>query len=84
MRPSEFKLEGQRYNVFLSSENTPIEDLSMIYVKTKSGDQVPLATVAKVRRDVQAPTLKHLNQMRAATVFANLRSTISWARLRNI
>ena len=71
MRPSEFKLEGQRYNVFLAS-GTPIEDLSMIYVSTQNGDQVPLATVAKVRRDVQAPVLKHLNQMRTATVFANL------------
>jgi len=71
MRPSEFKLEGQRYNVFLSS-SAPNDDLSMIYVSTKSGEQVPLATVAKVKRDVQAPTLKHLNQMRTATVRANL------------
>lgn len=71
MRPSEFKLEGQRYNVYLES-STPVDDLSMIYVSTKDGEQVPLATVAEVRREVQAPVLKHLNQMRSATVFANL------------
>jgi multidrug efflux pump len=71
MRPSEFKLEGQRYNVFLGS-NSPTEDLSMIYVSTAQGDQVPMATVAKVKRDVQAPVLRHLNQMRNATVLANL------------
>lgn len=71
MRPSEFKLEGQRYSVFLQSQ-VPSDDLSMIYINTKDGGQVPLATVAKVKADVQAPVLKHLNQMRSATVLANL------------
>jgi multidrug efflux pump len=71
MRPSEFKLDGQRYDVLLNARDSH-DDLSMIYVATKNGDQVPLATVAKVHRDVVAPSLKHKQQMRAATVSANL------------
>lgn len=70
MQPSEFKLDGHRYSVYLSSASKT-EDLNLIYLATKSGIQVPLSTVAHIERHVQAPVLKHLNQMRAAKVLAN-------------
>jgi multidrug efflux pump len=71
MWSSEFKLAGQRYDVFLSTD-VVTDDLSSIYITTKNGDAVPLSTIAKVKTEVQAPVLKHLNQMRTATVLANL------------
>lgn len=71
MRPSEFKLDGQRYSVYLQA-NLASEDLSNIYVSAKTGEQVPLSTVAQVRNEVSAPELRHLNQMRTATVLANM------------
>ncbi len=71
MQPSEFKLDAQRYRVYLQSLY-PIEDLNTIYLKTKNGDQVPLDTVATLKNRVEAPVLKHLNQMRTAAVLGNL------------
>jgi len=70
IRASEFKMEGQRYKVFLEPD-AKIEDLNAIYLSTKNGDQVPLSAVAKVKPEVQAPVLRHLNQMRTANVLAN-------------
>jgi multidrug efflux pump len=71
MQPSEFKLDAQRYRVYLRS-NTPTDDLNTIYLGTQKGDQIPLSTVADIRNEVQAPVLSHLNQMRSAAVLANL------------
>jgi multidrug efflux pump len=81
MQPSEFKLDAQRYRVYLRS-TTRTDDLNAIYVGTKKGEQVPLSTVAEVRNEVQAPVLNHLSQMRAATVLANLgdKTSLSDAR----
>ncbi len=70
IRASEFKKDGQRYKVFLEPD-VKIEDLNSIYLSTKNGEQVPLSTVAKVQPEVQAPVLRHLNQMRTANVLAN-------------
>lgn len=70
VRSSEFKLDGQRYHVFLETD-VPTTDLNSIYIAT-SGEPVPLSTIARVKNEVQAPVLKHLNQMRTATVFASL------------
>lgn len=71
VRASEFKKDGQRYKVYMQTDE-PITDLNSIYVSTKSGEQVPLSTIAKVKQEVQAPVLKHLNQMRTANVLASL------------
>jgi multidrug efflux pump len=76
MRPSEFKLEGMRYPVYLQS-NIMSDDLSSIYISAKDGTQVPLSTVAKVKKNVEASSLKHLDQMRTATVLANLGEKMS-------
>lgn len=76
MRASEFKLDGQRYALYLEADR-PIDDISSIYISTKNNDLVPLSTVAKVSQEVQAPVLKHLNQMRTANVLASLGPTMS-------
>ena len=70
-RASEFKLDGQRYKVYLEPD-MPTEDLDAIYINTKAKEPVPLSTVAKVKTEVQAPTLRHLNKMRVAHVLASL------------
>lgn len=71
VRASAFRLDGQRYHVYLEPDK-PTEDLNSIYIGTKSGESVPLSTVARVKNEVQAPVLKHLNQMRTAHVLASL------------
>lgn len=71
MRPSEFKMEGQRYDVYLGPE-VAFDDLNSIYLMTKDKVSVPLSTVAKVKKIVQAPVLRHLDQMRTANVLASL------------
>lgn len=70
-RASEFKLEGQRYKVYLEPDSIT-DDLNAIYINTKVGDPVPLSAVAKVKPEVEAPALKHLNKMRVAHVLASL------------
>lgn len=71
IRASAFRLDGQRYYTYLEPDQ-PTEDLNSIYVSTKSGESVPLSTIARVTKEVQAPVLKHLNQMRTAHVLASL------------
>lgn len=71
MRTSFFKLGGLNYEVFLQSDLLK-DDLSEIYVSTKTKDQVPLSTVAKIKRKVQSPVLKHLDQMRTVTILATI------------
>lgn len=76
MGASEFKLEGQRYRVFLQPAKA-VHDLSSIYLSAKSGEQVPLATVAELSQTVQSPNLPHLNQMRSVSVLAGLKDEMS-------
>lgn len=71
IQASEFRLEGQRYRIYLEPD-VVMHDLNAIYIATKSGESVPLSTLAKVNTEVQASELKHLNQMRTANVLANL------------
>lgn len=71
VRASEFKKDGQRYHVYLEPDVVS-EDLNSVYISTKSGESVPLATVAKVKKVIRAPVLKHTNQMRTAHVMASL------------
>jgi multidrug efflux pump len=65
-----------RYPVYLQS-NIMSDDLSSIYISAKDGTQVPLSTVAKVKKNVEASSLKHLDQMRTATILANLGEKVS-------
>lgn len=71
LRASEFKKDGQRYSVYLEPDVVS-EDLASVYVTTDSGEPVPLATVAKVKRVIKAPVLTHSNQMRTANIRASL------------
>jgi multidrug efflux pump len=71
VQSSEFRLDGQRYHMYLEPD-VITADLNAIYITTKNGESVPLSTVARVKPEVQAPVLKHLNQMRTANVLANL------------
>ena len=71
MRASEFRFEGERYDVFLTLDK-PFTDLSDIPVVTNLGSQVPLVVVADVTKTFQAAALAHQNQMRAVTILANL------------
>ncbi len=71
-KAAEFRLDGQRYDVLLEPD-VITEDLNSIYLGTKNGEPVPLSTVARVKREIKAPVLKHYNQMRTANVLANLK-----------
>ncbi len=68
---SEFRFDGQRYHIYMEPD-VVTEDLNAVYVRTKSGESVPLSTIAHVKQEVQAPVLKHLNSMRTANVLASL------------
>ncbi|MFC3052990.1 efflux RND transporter permease subunit [Kordiimonas pumila] len=53
------------------------ESLGRYFVRTKSGDLVPLSTVIKVEVGVQANYLSQFNQMNAATMSAVLRPGVT-------
>ncbi|MET5020059.1 efflux RND transporter permease subunit, partial [Burkholderia pseudomallei] len=52
------------------SERLSSEMLSLYYVKTGSGQMIPLSTVIQVTYGSQANALSQFNQMNAATVSA--------------
>ena len=70
-----FKQEGEQYDVIVQvapdDRNTP-SDISDIYVRSRSGDMVPLSNVTTLREGVSPRNLNHFNRLRSATVNAEI------------
>ncbi len=70
-----FKRSGQQYDVVVKIEDkdrTSPNDLSNIYVRSKSGQMVPLSNVVSFEESVAPRELNRFNKLRAATIQANL------------
>lgn len=65
---------GKQYQVIGQVDskyrNTP-EDLSALYVRTRSGEMVQLSTLVKVAETSNPPTLFHYNRYKSATISAS-------------
>ena len=71
-----FKREGEQYDVVVKLadlDRTNPNDLNRIYVRGAGGQMVGLANVIKFRESVAPKELNHFNQLRAATLSANLK-----------
>jgi multidrug efflux pump len=70
-----FKIAGKQYDVMVQvagvDRNNP-QDLSKVYVRGRGGDMVRLSNLVNVEETVAPKELNHFNQMRAATITANL------------
>ncbi len=70
-----FIQNGYQYPVIAqvdrTDRNTPA-DISKLYVRNSSGDQIPLASVLKIEQNSNPSTLYHFNRYKAATVSASL------------
>jgi multidrug efflux pump len=70
-----FKREGKQYEVMLQlarvDRSTP-SDLNNIYVRSTAGDMVSLANLVRIDEAVAPQELNHFDQLRAATITANL------------
>lgn len=70
-----YKDRGKQYDVIV--EMTPEDrrnpvDLSRVYVRSQSGQMVPLSNIVEIKETVAAKNLNHFNQLRSATITANL------------
>ena len=70
-----FKQDGEQYDVIVQvardGRDTP-ERISEIYVRSRSGEMVPLSNLVTVREGVSPRGIAHFQRVRAATVNANL------------
>ncbi len=70
-----FKREGYQYDVIVQvadiDRQNP-DDLSAIYVRARDGRMVQLSNLLNVEETVAPRELNHFNQMRAATITANI------------
>jgi len=70
-----FKREGKQYEVMLQlarpDRSTP-SDLRNIYVRSSGGDMVSLANLVRIEEAVAPQELNHFDQLRAATITANV------------
>src|SRR5690606_39527041 len=70
-----FKREGKQYEVILQltrvDRSTP-SDLRNIYVRSTGGEMVSLANIVSIEEAVAPLELNHFDQLRAATITANL------------
>jgi multidrug efflux pump len=70
-----FKREGEQYDVIVQMaglDRTNPDDLKRIYVREISGGMVPLSGLLTVEETVAPKELNHFNQIRAATITANI------------
>ena len=75
-----FEQNGEQYDVILQlagrDRNTP-HDLSRIYVRGADGSMVQLSNLVRVEEKVAPKELNRFNQLRAATIQANLAPGVS-------
>lgn len=70
-----FKREGEQYDVIVQVEDVDRRnpnDMTNIYVRGDKGDMVQLSNLLALHEGVAARELNHFNQLRAATISANL------------
>ena len=70
-----FKREGRQYDVVvqvLDIDRANPDDLTNIYVRAENGTMVQLSNLVEVSEAVAPSELNHFNQLRAATISANL------------
>lgn len=70
-----FKQNGKQYDVIVQVadvERTNPEDLSKIYVRSRSGQMVQLSNLVEVRESLTARELTRMSQLRAADITANV------------
>lgn len=70
-----FKREGKQYDVMVQvadTDRTRPDQLNEIFVRARSGQMVPLATLISIHETVAPKELNHFNKLRASTVSANL------------
>lgn len=70
-----FKREGEQYDVLVQLadiDRTNPDDLNRLYVRNAQGRMVGLANVIQVTESVAPKELNHFDQLRAATLSANL------------
>ena len=87
-RVTTFVRQGQEYNVVLQAagERATPTDLSNLYVRSRSGALVPLASVVRLQERAEASSLGRFNRLRAITLSAGLApgytlgEAIDWVR----
>ena len=70
-----FKREGKQYDVMVQvadADRVRPDQLNEIFVRARSGQMIPLATLISVQETVAPKELNHFNKLRASTVSANL------------
>jgi multidrug efflux pump len=70
-----YKREGEQYDVIVQVDNVDRrnpDDLTAIHVRGDKDRMVPLSSLLSVREGVAPRELNHFNQLRAATISANL------------
>ncbi|HEX2887280.1 efflux RND transporter permease subunit [Vineibacter terrae] len=70
-----FKREGKQYDVMVQvadADRVRPDQLNEIFVRARSGQMVPLATLISIQETVAPKELNHFNKLRASTVSANL------------
>jgi multidrug efflux pump len=75
-----FKQGGEQYDVIVQvtadDRNTP-NDISDIFVRSRSGEMVPLSNLTTQREGVSPKNLNHFNRLRSVTVNAEIASGYS-------
>jgi multidrug efflux pump len=70
-----FKREGEQYDVVVKISDFDREnpdDLRRIYVRGREGAMIPLSNLITIKETVAPKELNHFNQLRAATITAQL------------
>ncbi len=68
---NDFNKFGRVYRVFMQAEDsyrTTVEDISRLYVRTQTGDMVPLSTLINVKEVVGPETITHYNLYRSTEI----------------
>jgi len=70
-----FKQNGKQYDVIVKvgdAERARPDDLTQIFVRTRSGEMIPLSNLVEIRETVSPRELNHFNKLRSATISATL------------
>ncbi|WP_193173338.1 efflux RND transporter permease subunit [Nisaea nitritireducens] len=70
-----FEYNGRQFDVLVEAENdrrTEPDDVKNVYVESRTGNMIPLASVVTVTSEIGAASLAHYDQLRSATLQAGL------------
>ncbi|MCD8552498.1 efflux RND transporter permease subunit [Seleniivibrio sp.] len=77
---TQFKMDSEQYDVILKTEDsrrTVPQDLDRLYVRSGTGEMVPLSNLVDIREGITAQSLNHFDRSRAAVVSASLNAGYS-------